>query len=160
MKAITCYRSRDNWHSYVKNSLSEVELAEMTSHLANCSECREAVSLIRETIESFAKKRVILNPPDTIKLNIMMAIDKKMYLETSSPANSFALRNWGFSMIAAGILLFALNLSPLNQDFATGQVTELHNGLSKQIAIPFDKIGRAANDALEKIESLKLPKQN
>ena len=158
---MTCYRSRDNWHSYVKNSLSEGEAEEMASHLAHCSECHDVVSLIRETIDSLAKNRVILSPPTAIKINVMKAIDKNKYRENLSNTNSFhlfELRNWGFSMIAAGILLFALNLTSLNPNFEVSQMTELHTELSKQMAIPFDKMSQVTNDALGKLESLTLSK--
>lgn len=157
---MTCYRNRDNWHSYVKNSLSEAELDEMASHLTHCPECRDVVSVIQKTVGSFAKTRINFRPPPEIKINVMMAIDKKLYVETMPSAHSFylfSLRNWGFSMIAAGILLFALNLTSL-PDFQTGQMNKLHSELNKQMTVPFDKMGQVANDALEKIESLTLLK--
>jgi len=152
-----CYRSRDNWHSYVKKSLSETELDEMTSHLDHCSECHDVVSVIQETVCSLTKSRVDFLPPTAIKINIMMAIDKNRYVENSPSANSsqfFALKNWGLSMIAAGLLLFALNLTSLTPNFKAGQMDELHMELNKQITIPFDKMSQVANDALGKIESL------
>ena len=86
-----------------------------------------------------------------------MAIDKNRYVENSPSANSsqfFALKNWGLSMIAAGLLLFALNLTSLTPNFKAGQMDELHMELNKQITIPFDKMSQVANDALGKIESL------
>lgn len=158
---MTCYRSQDNWHSYVKNCLTEVELDEMTSHLAHCPKCRDVVSVIQETVSSLAKTRVNFCPPTVVKTNVMMAIDTNLYSENFSSVNSshlFALRNWGFSMIAAGILLFALNLASLTPNFEAGQMKELHIELNKQMTIPFDKMGQVANDALEKIESLTLLK--
>ncbi len=60
---MTCYRSQSNWHSYVKNSLDEDELREMTSHLKRCSECRIIVSDIQETANTFVNNRMILIPP-------------------------------------------------------------------------------------------------
>lgn len=153
---MTCYRSRDNWHSYVKTSLSEEELDEMTSHLADCPECQDVVSVIQETREGLAKSRVNFHPPAAIKINVMMAIAENQYKDNLPNPNSFhlfELKNWGFSMIAAGILLFALNLTSLTPDFEANQMTELHT-LSKQLAIPFDKMSQVANDALGKIESL------
>ncbi|MCO1600773.1 anti-sigma factor family protein [Desulfosporosinus nitroreducens] len=158
---MTCYRSRDNWHSYVKNSLSEAERDEMASHLSNCPECRSIVAIIQETLESLAKNQVILCPPLDIKINVMKAIDKHRYREnivSTNPFHLFELKNWGVSMIAAGILLFALNLTTLNPGSENGQMTELHTELGKQFTIPFDKMSQVANDALEKIESLSLSK--
>lgn len=158
---MTCYRSRDNWHSYVKNSLSEAELKEMTSHLAHCPECRDVVSVIQETFNGFAKARVNFHPPTAIKFNVMMAIDKNLYLETFPRANSshlFAVRNWGFSMIAAGILLFALNLTSLSPNLEDSRMNELHIELNKQVSVPLDKMSQITNDALVKLESLSLLK--
>ncbi|HWQ40612.1 MAG TPA: hypothetical protein VN456_01080 [Desulfosporosinus sp.] len=245
---MTCYRSQDNWHSYVKNSMNAAELDEMTSHLAHCSECQNTVSLIQETAGFLAKSRADLIPPSTIKINVMMAIDKDRYKENlagaephegdrlvaliprtlssrykenlagaesrdgdrlvaliprtpssrykenlagaesrdgdrlvalmprtlssrykenladSEPqartcANSshyFELKNWGLSMVAAGLLLFTLNLTSLTPNFGISHVAELNSDLGRQIALPFDKMSQVAHDALGKIESLTL----
>ncbi len=165
---MTCYRRQDNWHSYVKNSLTAAELESMTSHLENCPECRDTVSVIQETAASFAKNRVKYCPPPAIKLNVMMSIDKNRYLVNLAHADSltqisftktttphfFELRNWGFSMIASGILLFTLNLTSLTPNFETSQMTELQSELSQQITRPFNELSQIADNALEKIESL------
>ena len=88
---MTCYRSRSNWHSYVKNSLNEAELDEMTIHLAHCYECQDIVSVIQETASTFAKSRVVLSPPLDIKINVMMTIDKNRYKENLAGAKPQAL---------------------------------------------------------------------
>lgn len=150
---MTCYRSRDNWHSYVKHSLNEVELEEMATHLRHCPECCEIVSTIQETAGLLAKNRIILHPPQGIKLNVMMAIDKNKYKGISSP-HLFEIKNWGFSMVAGGLLLLALNLSSLTPNFESGQVTELNSQIGQQIAHPFDKMSQAANAVIVKIGTI------
>ncbi|MBC2726604.1 anti-sigma factor [Desulfosporosinus sp.] len=153
---MTCYRSRDNWHSYVKHSLSKAELDEMASHLAHCSKCRSTVAIIKKTLDNLTKKQVILNPPADLKMNVMKAIDKSLYLNNLVSLNSFRLfelKTWGFSMIATGIFLFALNLAALNPNFEGGKMIELPSILSKQMTIPINKISQLANDTFEKIES-------
>lgn len=157
---MTCYRSRDNWHSYVKQSLSEKELNEMASHLENCSECRSIVTSIQETLNSLAKCQVSLPPPMEIKINVMKAIDKNLYLDKVVMVKSFhllQLRNWGISMIAAGVLLIAMNLTTLNPSFEAAQMNGLQSELSNQITLPFDKMSKAADNLREKIESLRMP---
>ena len=150
---MTCYRSQGGWHSYVKNCLSEEELEAMATHLTHCPECRDLVSIIQETNGILAKSRVILPPPDTIKLNVMMAIEKDKYKKVSySPV--FELKNWGFSMVAGGLLLLALNLTSLTPNFESGQVAKLNSQFGQQIAHPFDKMGQAASAAIIKIETI------
>lgn len=153
---MTCYRSRDNWHSYVKNSLNVAELNEMTTHLAHCSECLNTVFLIKETAGILATSRVDLSPPLAIKINVMTAIDKNKYKKFANSSHLFALKNQGLSMVAAGLLLFALNLTSLTPNFKVSQVAELNSELAKQIALPIDKMSQVAHDALGKIESLTL----
>lgn len=184
---MTCYRSRDDWHSYVKNSLDDAELHEMTAHLLHCSECQNAVVLIQKTVNILVKGRFVLNPPADIKTNVMMAIDKNRYKENlayvkpqaqkktlgytntsqnlnfetgfkkgSRSSHLFDLKNWGISMVAAGLLLFALNLTSLAHNFESIQVAEFNSELGKQMAIPFDKMSRAAHNAFGEIESLTL----
>lgn len=155
---MTCYRSRDNWHSYVKNSLNEAELEGMSTHLTHCSECRELVSVIQETAGILAKIRITLSPPAAIKLNVMMAIDKNRYKNVNS-SSLFELKNWGLSMVAAGLLLLALNLTSLAPNFESGQVVKLNSLIGKQIAHPFDKISQATHAAIVKIEALTLSPQ-
>ena len=139
--------------------MSEAELDEMTIHLAHCPECQNTVSLIQKTAGIFAKSRLDLIPPSTIKINVMLAIDKNRYKENLAGANShhhFELKNWGLSMVATGVLLFALNLTSLTPNFEISHFSELNSDLGKQIALPFDKVSQAAHDAFGKIESITL----
>ena len=157
---MTCYRSRSNWHSYVKNSLDEVELHELTTHLKKCPECRDTVAVIQKTADILAGSRAIHRPPVDIKINVMQAIDKNRYKKGTNSPHPFELKNWGLSMVATGLLLFALNLTSLAPNFESGQVAELNIEIGKQIAIPFGKMSQAAHDALGKIESLTLSQPN
>jgi len=184
---MTCYRSLDDWHSYVKNSLDEVELHEMKTHLLHCPECHNTVALIQETASTLVKGRIVLNPPVDIKTNVMMTIDKNRYERNSAcfkpqeqtktlgytyahsnskvetwfkkgakSSHLFELKNWGISMVAAGILLFALNLTSLVPNYECRQVAEFNSELGKQMALPFGKMSEAAHDAFGKIQSLTL----
>lgn len=160
---MTCYRSRDNWHSYVKKHMDRNELEEMTAHLTACPECREVVWGIQEMLSGLRKNQLILTPPPTLKIQVMAAIDKNKYQQTSTETHSLLshfseLRNWGFSMIAAGILLFFLNLTSLTPRFEADQMTELHTELSQQIAIPLEKINQLTANTLRMLESLTSPK--
>lgn len=155
---MTCYRSRDDWHSYIKHCLKEAELEEMFTHLTHCPECRDIVSTIQETAGLLAKSRVNLRPPAEIKLNVMKAIDKNRYKKVSSP-HLFELKNWGFSMVAGGLLLLALNLTSLAPNFESGQVAALNNQIGKQIAHPFEKMSQAAYEAIVKIETITISPQ-
>lgn len=82
---MTCYRSKDDWHSYFKKNLDDMKLADMRAHLAHCPECQHLVLQIQETAEFLAQGRITVNPPASLKINVMMAIDKNRYIE--SPAN-------------------------------------------------------------------------
>jgi len=157
---MTCYRSRSNWHSYVKNSLDAVELHELTAHLTKCPECREIVSVIQKTAYILAESRAVHIPPVAIKINVMQAIDKSRYKKGANSSHLFELRNWGLSMVAAGLLLFALNLTSLTPNFENGRVAELNIEIGRKIAIPFDKMSQVAHDALGQIEALTLSRAN
>ncbi|WP_407312839.1 anti-sigma factor family protein [Desulfosporosinus sp. SB140] len=187
---MTCYRSEDDWHSYIKKNLAEAVLLDMAAHLTHCPECRHTVSLIQETADLLSKGRVTFTPPLDLKINIMMTIDKNKYKEnpayaelkteqeplilltnpktytfrkTKDRKNSFQrfdLKNWGLSMVAAGFLLFALNLSSLTVSFKSTQIAELNNELIKQIVLPFDKMSELTHDVLMKIDSLSVYQAN
>ncbi|AFQ42881.1 anti-sigma factor family protein [Desulfosporosinus meridiei] len=147
---MTCYRSQDSWHSYVKQCLSDSERNEMASHLGHCPECREIVSDIKKTLEIISNPDIPM-PQLGIKVNVMDSIDKSRYKQNLVSVNTFRLfelRNWGFSMIAAGVFLFAFNLTSFSSIIKTDQVTELGSSLSKQISIPLDKVSQAASSFL------------
>lgn len=152
---MTCYRSREDWHSYVIKSLSEAELEVLSTHLTYCPECRDLVSVIQETADILTMNQVILKPPASIKLNVMKAIDKNRYKKVTS-SHVFQLKNWGFSMLAAGLLLLALNLTALGPNFESGQVAELNSQIGQQIVRPFDQMRQAAYAAIIKVETITL----
>lgn len=152
---MACRRSRDNWHSYVKKSLSAAELIEMTIHLEQCAKCREIVSAIRETTKLLASSRVSLVPPTEIRLNVMKAIDKTKYKkETYSPHLSLSLRLLGFSLVTTGIILLAINLNPKAQGLEKFQMAEVNFQIGKEIALPLDNIGQTVSVAVWKLGSL------
>ncbi len=148
---MTCYRSWDNWHSYVKHSLSEAERQNMAAHLTHCSECRDIVATIQDTTKILAKSRVVISPPASIKLNVMMAIDKNRYKKTSS-SHLFEIKNWGISMVAGGLLLLALNLTSLTPNLESRQLATINSQIGQQMAHPFDKLSQAAYAALVKMK--------
>lgn len=152
---MTCHRIRDNWHSYVKNSMNDEEFSEMTNHLANCPECLNTVSVIRNTLASFAQNQAVLLPPVSIKIKVMENINKHKYKKAVVP-QSFELKNWGFSMIASGLILFVLNLSPAIPSFLSHQVTDLNLKIGRQITLPLEKMGLATHAVLEGIETLNI----
>jgi len=138
--------------------LNEAELEGMDTHLRHCPECQDIVSVIQKTAGILAKSRVILSPPAAIKINVMMAIDKNRYKKVSS-SHLFELKNWGFSMVAGGLLLLALNLTSLSPNLESGQIAKLNNQIGKQIAHPFDKMSQAAYAAIVKIETITISPQ-
>jgi len=151
---MTCYRSQSNWHSYVKKSLDEDELREMTVHLRQCSECRSIVSDIRETASTFVNNRMILIPPIEIKLNVMTTINKDKYKPCTNSTHLLEMKNWGLSLLATGILLFALNATSLAPHLESTQVSDLNSAVGKQIALPFTKMSQTVHAALRVIDSL------
>ncbi|MHB8126765.1 MAG: anti-sigma factor family protein [Desulfitobacteriaceae bacterium] len=129
----------------------------MTNHLFYCSECRHTVSDIRDTSVSFAENQTVLQPPVSIKINVMAAIDKQKYNKGAIPHSQLLdLKNWGFSMIVAGLIIFVINLSPLAPYFASRQVANLNSIIGKQIALPVEIMSLATHAALEKIGTLNI----
>jgi len=80
----------------------------------------------------------------------MMAIDKNRYKLVSVP-HPFELKNWGFSMVATGVLLLALNITSLTPTIESGQVAKLNSQIVQQIAHPFEKMSQAAYSAISKL---------
>lgn len=152
---MTCLRNRDKWHSYVSQNLSEVELQKMTAHLEHCDKCQGIVASITETSAFLSRNRVILDPPKEIKINVMLAIDKYKY-KKEPVSHQFTLnrRHLGVSMVAAGLILLAINLIPSARNFSSGQLAELNFQLGQQIALPFTHLSQALNASLEKIPKL------
>lgn len=152
---MTCPRSRNNWHSYVKKSLNAAELQDMETHLEQCATCREIVSGIRETTNLLASVRVNLEPPTDIRVNVMKAIDKTKYKKGNHfPRLILSLRLLGFSLVATGFLLLVLNLNPAAYRLENVNIAEVNFQIGKVIALPFDSFGQTVSVVIGKLDSL------
>lgn len=157
---MTCYQSRRDWHSYVKESLPEIELKELSDHLQNCSECREIIININETSKLLAQSHTLVIPPIDLKINVMLRIDKNKYRPNpfiqkfGASLHLLDLKNWGFSLVAAGVLLFAFNLTPFFPYLESNSLLQFNSEVGKKISLPFDQMSHIAQTTLEKIEAL------
>lgn len=150
---MTCPRSRNNWHSYVKKSLSAAELQDMETHLEQCATCREIVSDIRETTNLLASVRVNLEPPTDIRVNVMKAIDKTKYKKENHFSRLMqSVRLLGFSLVATGFLLLALNLNPAVYRLENVSIAEVNFQIGKIIALPFDNFGQTVSVVIGKLD--------
>ncbi|CAA7602673.1 Hypothetical protein DEACI_3352 [Acididesulfobacillus acetoxydans] len=148
---MTCFRSRDRWHSYVVKSLSRMEMREMETHLERCAECRARVAAIRETSGFLAVARVPLIAPPMIKDQVMAAIDMGKYrAKAGFPRFGQGLQHLGFSLLAAGIILLMVNLTPVGRNLRSGEVADLNVQFGKEIALPFTHLSQTLSVAAEK----------
>ncbi len=150
---MACHRRQDNWHSYVKNSLDELELQNMTNHLAECPQCQDIVSDIRETTSFLKKNRVVPEADTDLTANIMQRIDLNKYKKDVSP-HFLTVKNWGFSLVAAGVILFVLNLTTLTPNFKSNHVAEFNSKIGKELSQPLAKLSLLTHAALGKSEAL------
>lgn len=123
-------------------------MQEMAAHLTRCAICRETVPVIEAMSDFLGSNRAVPCLPAEIKLNVMAAIDTTKYKQGTS-LHRFVMKNWGFSLIAAGLILFFVKPSPL-----VSTITKLNDSVSWQIVRPVDKMGLITRAALGKIEIL------
>lgn len=152
---MTCFRSRDRWHCYVRKSLSAKEMQEMAAHLEQCGECRARVSAIQETAGFLAGARVDLTPPATIKIHVMAAIDQTKYkTETGFPRLNQSSKQLGFSLLAAGLILLAINVTPAVRSLESGRIGDPNGQIGRQIELPFTHLGQVLSVAVERFGTL------
>ncbi|KLU61090.1 hypothetical protein CEB3_c26600 [Peptococcaceae bacterium CEB3] len=152
---MTCFRSRARWHRYVRKSLSAAEMRKMAAHLEKCGECRARLAAIQETADFLAGARVDLMPPGTIKINVMAAIDQTKYkTETGFPRLSQSSKQLGLSLLAAGLILLAINLPPVVRSLESGRISDPNGQIGRQIELPFTHLGEVLSVAVEKFGTI------
>lgn len=161
---MNCSKYKDKLHSYIKNNLKESERLELTAHLKSCFDCNRKIAEIKKAEDFFRASKITLSPmimpPPDLKLNIMAAIDLNKY-KVPKKKNLFDLSNWGLSMVAAGLILFILNMAPGVNQFDTAG-NQLYNGsdsLGKKMAVSMHSLGQSAS-GIEKLDGITMRIEN
>ena len=107
-----CNEYRYDLHEYSTGKLSELESHAIARHLKSCDKCRRELEEIKEIKELFklSSQENALLPMD-LKSGIMASINldkyRKVYKNTLGE-----LANWGMSLVAAGLILLLVNVTP------------------------------------------------
>jgi hypothetical protein len=107
-----CNEYRNSLHEYASGKLSELESRAITKHIKSCGNCRRELEEIK-SMKAFLKSGTQENvmPPMDLKAGIMASINlnkyKKKYKNTLGE-----LANWGMSLVAAGLILLFINVTP------------------------------------------------
>lgn len=152
---MSCKKYEDKLHSFAIGSLKEAERLELEMHLESCVSCKQEVYDIKRTADFIKANRTVPILPIEMKQNIMASIDLKRY-KSADRKNRFELKNWGASMIAAGLILFALNLSHYTNYYLAKEsyLYNIGNEIGKKILLPINNLGQSANTVFGKIIEL------
>lgn len=116
---MSCKTYKSMLHSYVGNELSDLEESLMRRHLEDCRDCRQEILEIKRLqnlMPQIKEKPIYLAE---IKGNVMAAIKSSKAVRTVM-YDSKVLWHMGISMIACGLLVFAMNFIPMTGEFASG----------------------------------------
>lgn len=138
-----CNDYKYNLHEYSTGQLNELERHAVAKHLKSCEKCRRELEEISE-LKAFLKPmpgEVPITPMD-LKADIMGSISPKRY-KSVYQSTLGELANWGMSLVAAGLILLLVNVTP------AGNLGRVHNGfdingqsIEKKISQPFSTINK------------------
>ena len=150
-----CNEYRNNLHEYANGKLSELESHAIARHLRSCDKCRKEVEEIKE-IKAFLKYGIqeSIMPPMDLKSGIMASINLKKYKKVYK--NTLGeLANWGMSLVAAGLILLFINVTP------SDNIARVQNewdytkaNISQKIQQPFSSINEGFGKFTERITQL------
>ena len=104
-----CSRVRKNLYSYIKGDIKGLEEYMIKEHLERCTFCMaeyERVKSIQSILSNIGKRT---EAPQDLSSGIINAIHLERY-KASSIYVLNNLRNWGISLIAAGLIIAAIKL--------------------------------------------------
>ena len=150
-----CNECRNNLHEYAKGTLSELESHATARHLKSCNKCRRELEEIKE-LEAFLKSsfRDSMITPMGLKSDIMASINLKRYKKVYK--NTLGeLANWGMSLVAAGLILLFINVTPMDNIIRVqNEWDNTKENITEKIHQPFSSINKGLDKFTERITQL------
>lgn len=111
----------------------------MKEHLEGCTSCKaeyEKIKSIQSILSGIGKRT---EAPQELSFGIMNAIDLERY-KASGIYVLNNLKNWGISLIAAGLIIAAINISPAidispNQSITTSNMAKIQDSIIRPVKI-------------------------
>ena len=121
----------------------------MKEHLEGCTSCKaeyEKIKSIQSILSGIGKRT---EAPQELSFGIMNAIDLERY-KASSIYVLNNLRNWGISLIAAGLIIAAININPTidiltNQNITGSNMAKVQDSIIRPIKILSQSLVNAAD---------------
>ena len=150
-----CNEYRNNLHEYASGGLSELECHAIARHLKTCDKCRREVEEIKE-MKAFLKSGFQENvvPLMNLKSGIMASINLKKYKKVYKK-NLGELANWGMSLVAAGVILLFINVTPSdNIARVQNEWDNTKENITQKMQQPFSSINEGLDKFTKKITQL------
>ena len=136
---LQCSRVRRNLYSYIKGDIKGLEEYMMKEHLEGCTSCKaeyEKIKSIQSILSGIGKRT---EAPQELSFAIMNAIDLDIY-KASGIYVLNNLKNWGISLIATGLIIAAINISPAidispNQSITTSKIAKIQDSIIRPIKV-------------------------
>lgn len=134
-----CSRVRRNLYSYIKGDTKGLEEYMIKEHIDGCPSCMaeyEKIKSIQLILSGIGKRA---GAPQDLSFGIMNAIDLERYKVSGIYALN-NLKNWGISLIAAGLIIAAININPAidisrNQSITTSNMAKIQDSIIRPIKI-------------------------
>lgn len=150
-----CNEYRYNLHEYASGKLSELESHAVARHLKSCEKCRrevEEIKVMKAFLKSDIQENVML--PINLKSGIMASINLKKYGKVYKNTMG-ELANWGMSLVAAGLILLFINVTPADEIVRVQNKWDNRSvNIMQRIHQPFSSINERLNKFTERITEL------
>lgn len=150
-----CHECKYSLHEYLSGKLNELESRAIARHLKSCDRCRRELEEIRE-MKAFLKLgfQETVKPPADLKSSIMASINPRRYKK--SHKNTFGeLANLGMSLVAAGLILLLINITPLyNTVWVQENWSTAGESIREKVYQPINSINAGFDEFIERISQL------
>lgn len=150
-----CNEVRYNLHEYASGKLNELESHAAAKHLKSCDKCRrelEEIRVMRDFLKSGFQSSI--TPPLDLKAGIMASINLRRYKRAYKNALG-ELKNWGMSLVAAGLILFFLSMGPADNMLQERNDWDgTREGIREKIYQPFSSINERLDKFTDRITQL------
>ncbi len=151
-----CSKYRQSLHAYASGSLSELEMQAVATHLGKCEKCRkeaEEIDLLRGFFAECTPKAPA--PDEEMRASVLAAIDLTRYKPVRK-AKGREMANWGMSLVAAGLILLIISITPNGESLMQSNMSLIKLGecFGEKLSQPISRINNGINGITDSIIQL------
>ena len=155
---MNCDRHKVSLYSYNRGNINQFEKSVLSKHIEECEECSRELHEIKTIEAVFDCCREDIQLPADFSTSIMGSINLDKYKDAKKKRLK-SLANIGLSMVAAGFMIFTLNLTAfkLDREIVEGSLVNAVNAVGSRLTNPVKSMNKSVSslgDSLIKLNGI------